>query len=57
METWQTLSGGSKWAFQLDGIITRTGKYYPARFSRRSIIEHNVTRHIWRQYDSSGKYK
>ncbi|PAV21490.1 rhamnogalacturonase [Pyrrhoderma noxium] len=25
METWQTLSGGSKWAFQLDGIITRTG--------------------------------
>jgi rhamnogalacturonan hydrolase len=25
METWQTLSGGSGWALQLDGIIYRTG--------------------------------
>ncbi|KAI5119242.1 hypothetical protein M0805_008793 [Coniferiporia weirii] len=24
METWQTLSGGTQWAFQLDGVITRT---------------------------------
>ncbi|KAI0338434.1 rhamnogalacturonan-hydrolase [Trametopsis cervina] len=24
MQTWQTLNHGSKWAFQLDGIITRT---------------------------------
>lgn len=25
MATWQTLSGGSHWALQLDGVITRTG--------------------------------
>ncbi|EJD02519.1 rhamnogalacturonan-hydrolase [Fomitiporia mediterranea MF3/22] len=24
MQTWQNLSGGTKWAFQMDGIITRT---------------------------------
>ncbi|KIJ54506.1 glycoside hydrolase family 28 protein [Sphaerobolus stellatus SS14] len=24
MQTWQTLTGGSSWAFQMDGIITRT---------------------------------
>ncbi|EJD00592.1 rhamnogalacturonan-hydrolase [Fomitiporia mediterranea MF3/22] len=24
MQTWQTLNGGSKWAFQMDGVITRT---------------------------------
>ncbi|KAH8104352.1 rhamnogalacturonan-hydrolase [Phellopilus nigrolimitatus] len=24
METWQTLDGATKWAFQMDGIITRT---------------------------------
>ncbi|EJD00593.1 uncharacterized protein FOMMEDRAFT_187129 [Fomitiporia mediterranea MF3/22] len=23
MQTWQTLKGGSKWAFQMDGVITR----------------------------------
>lgn len=25
MSTWVTLSGGSAWAFQLDGVIYRTG--------------------------------
>ncbi|TDL22539.1 pectin lyase-like protein, partial [Rickenella mellea] len=25
MSTWQTLSGGSHWALQMDGVITRTG--------------------------------
>ncbi|TDL15361.1 rhamnogalacturonase [Rickenella mellea] len=25
MATWQTLNGGSNWAFQMDGVITRTG--------------------------------
>ncbi|KAF8914337.1 rhamnogalacturonan-hydrolase [Gymnopilus junonius] len=25
MQTWQTLTGGTKWAFQMDGVITRTG--------------------------------
>ncbi|KAF8578955.1 glycoside hydrolase family 28 protein [Ramaria rubella] len=24
MQTWQTLTGGSHWAFQMDGVITRT---------------------------------
>ncbi|KAI5119241.1 hypothetical protein M0805_008792 [Coniferiporia weirii] len=24
MQTWQTLNGGTKWAFQMDGVITRT---------------------------------
>jgi rhamnogalacturonan hydrolase len=26
MKTWVTLTGASKWAFRLDGFITRTGK-------------------------------
>lgn len=26
METWVTLENGSKWAFRLDGSITRTGQ-------------------------------
>ncbi|TDL16026.1 rhamnogalacturonase-like protein [Rickenella mellea] len=25
MQTWQTLNGGNNWAFQMDGVITRTG--------------------------------
>jgi len=25
MQTWQTLNGASHWAFQMDGVITRTG--------------------------------
>lgn len=29
MQTWQTLDDGKKWAFQLDGIITRTGMHGP----------------------------
>jgi rhamnogalacturonan hydrolase len=24
MQTWQTLNGASQWAFQMDGVITRT---------------------------------
>lgn len=24
MQTWQILDGASKWAFQMDGVITRT---------------------------------
>lgn len=27
MQTWVNLSGGTKWAFQLDGVIYRTSKY------------------------------
>lgn len=27
MQTWVTLSGGTKWAFRLDGLITRAGMY------------------------------
>lgn len=28
MKTWVTLNGGTKWAFRLDGLITRTGMYH-----------------------------
>ena len=33
MQTWQTLDDGTKWAFQLDGIITRTSKSQSIGFS------------------------
>lgn len=29
MQTWQTLNGGTKWAFQMDGVITRTSLFFP----------------------------
>ena len=28
MQTWVTLTGGTKWAFRLDGFITRTCEVY-----------------------------
>lgn len=31
METWVTLKDGSKWAFRLDGFITRTGKLFSSK--------------------------
>ena len=36
MQTWQTLDDGTKWAFQLDGIITRTSKSRSIDFSMLS---------------------
>ena len=40
MQTWVNLSGGTKWAFQMDGVIYRTSK---AAFRRyRKIVFHNV---------------
>lgn len=36
MQTWVTLKGGSKWAFQMDGVITRTSEFLSYRY--RSII-------------------
>lgn len=31
MQTWVTLTGGTKWAFRLDGFITRTCEVYTIR--------------------------
>jgi hypothetical protein len=46
MKTWVTLSGGSAWAFQLDGIIYRTGYglSYPIVKKVRLIIGQNECR-------------
>ena len=31
MQTWVTLTGGTKWAFRLDGLITRAGVHLVTR--------------------------
>ena len=32
MQTWQTLTGGTKWAFRMDGVITRASESYGQSF-------------------------
>lgn len=48
MQTWVNLSGGTKWAFQLDGVIYRTSRCNRSFFA---FIYSEVYRYFGWQHD------
>ena len=45
MQTWVTLSGGTKWAFRLDGLISRTCMFVSQCYVFDTNLTHSATTH------------